>query len=67
MLFRSTDDEIQKASQGLPWGRLATSEEIARAILFLADPGSDYMTGTILHVDGGLFLPWWSKRGGGEF
>ena len=63
----ATDDEIQKASQGLPWGRLATSEEIARAILFLADPGSDYMTGTILHVDGGLFLPWWSKRGGGEF
>ena len=63
----ATDDEIQKASQGLPWGRLATSEEIARAILFLADPGSDYMTGTILHVDGGLFLPWWSKRGNGEF
>ena len=63
----ATDDEIQKASQGLPWGRLATAEEIARAILFLADPGSDYMTGTILHVDGGLFLPWWSKRGGGEF
>ena len=63
----ATDDEIQKAGQGLPWGRLATSEEIARAILFLADPGSDYMTGTILHVDGGLFLPWWSKRGGGEF
>ena len=23
-------------------------------------------TGTILHIDGGLFLPWWSKRGTGE-
>jgi len=32
----------------------------------LADPASDYITGTILHVDGGLFLPWWSKRGTGE-
>ena len=22
-----------------------------------------FITGTILHIDGGLFLPWWSKRG----
>ncbi len=61
------DDQIQKAAAGLPWGRLATSDEIARAILFLADPASDYITGTILHIDGGLFLPWWSKRGTGDF
>jgi glucose 1-dehydrogenase len=60
-----TEDAIQKAAGGLPWGRLATADEIARAILFLAEPGSDYITGTILHVDGGLFLPWWSKRGSG--
>ena len=61
------DDQIQKAAAGLPWGRLATSDEIARAVLFLADPASDYITGTILHIDGGLFLPWWSKRGTGDF
>jgi len=60
-----TDEAIYKAAAGLPWGRLATADEIARAILFLADPGSDYITGTVLHVDGGLFLPWWSKRGSG--
>jgi glucose 1-dehydrogenase len=60
-----TDEAIQKASAGLPWGRLAKPEEIARAVLFLADPASDYITGTVLHVDGGLFLPWWSKRGSG--
>ena len=24
------------------------------------------MTGSVLHLDGGLFLPWWSKRGTGE-
>jgi len=45
---------------------LAQPEEMARAALFLADPASDYITGTILHVDGGLFLPWWSKRASGE-
>jgi glucose 1-dehydrogenase len=60
-----TDDAIAKAAGNLPWGRLATADEIARAILFLAEPGSDYITGTILNVDGGLFLPWWSKRGSG--
>jgi glucose 1-dehydrogenase len=60
-----TDEAIQKAATGLPWGRLATADEIARAILFLAEPGSDYITGTVLHVDGGLFLPWWSKRSSG--
>jgi glucose 1-dehydrogenase len=60
------DASIRKAAAGLPWGRLATPEEVARAVLFLADPASDYITGTILHIDGGLFLPWWSKRGSGE-
>ncbi len=58
-----TDEALKAASAGLPWGRLATPEEIARAVVFLADPASDYITGTVLHVDGGLFLPWWSKRG----
>ena len=61
-----SDEMIAKAAPGLPWGRLATPDEIARAVAFLADPASDYITGTILHVDGGLFLPWWSKRDGGE-
>jgi glucose 1-dehydrogenase len=58
---------IYEAAKSLPWGRLATPEEIARAVLFLADPAADYITGTVLHVDGGLFLPWWSNRGSGDF
>ncbi len=61
-----SDDGIAKAAPGLPWGRLATPEEIAGAIRFLLEPGADYITGTILHIDGGLFLPWWSKRGSGD-
>jgi glucose 1-dehydrogenase len=61
-----SDEAIAKASSAMPWGRLATADEIARPILFLADPASDYITGTILHVDGGIFLPWWSKRGSGS-
>ena len=51
----------------LPWGRLAKPEEIARGVLFLVDPESDYITGSTLSIDGGSQLPWWSKRGTGEF
>ena len=61
------DETIRKASAGLPMGRLATSEEIAEGILFLVDDRSSYMTGEILHLDGGIFLPWWSKRDDGGF
>ncbi len=62
-----SEETIQKAGKSMPWGRLATSDEVARAILFLAEPASDYITGEILHIDGGLFLPWWSKRDTGDF
>jgi len=61
-----TEEEIQKGGAALPWGRLARPEEIARGILFLVDPASDYLTGTTLAIDGGFQLPWWSKRGSGE-
>jgi NAD(P)-dependent dehydrogenase (short-subunit alcohol dehydrogenase family) len=59
-----TDEAIAEAAKGLPMGRLATPEEIAAGVRFLCGPESAYMTGSVLHLDGGLFLPWWSKRGG---
>jgi glucose 1-dehydrogenase len=62
-----SEDVLQKAGAALPWGRMARPEEIARAIVFLLDPASDYITGTTLAVDGGSQLPWWSRRGTGEF
>jgi glucose 1-dehydrogenase len=50
----------------LPAGRLARPDEIARAVVFLADPAAEYVNGITLRVDGGLSLPWWSKRGSGS-
>ena len=38
-------------------------EEIARGVVFLCDPRSDYVTGSTLTIDGGLTLPWWAHRG----
>jgi len=62
-----TEEVLKEASAALPWGRLARPEEIARGILFLVDPASDYVNGSTLVIDGGTSLPWWSKRGTGEF
>jgi glucose 1-dehydrogenase len=63
-----TEETLREASKSLPTGRLARPDEIARAVAFLADPASEYINGEVLHVDGGIFLPWWSKRGKpGEF
>jgi len=62
-----TEEVLARSAQALPWGRLARPEEIARGVLFLVDPASDYVTGSTLSIDGGSQLPWWSRRGAGEF
>jgi 3-oxoacyl-[acyl-carrier protein] reductase len=40
----------------IPMGRMGRPEDIANAVLFLAGPGSDYMTGQVLTVDGGMVM-----------
>jgi glucose 1-dehydrogenase len=56
----ASETAIQEAAEKLLWGRLAQPEEIARAVVFLCDPASDYLTGSSLLVDGGYSLPAWS-------
>ena len=38
----------------VPWGRTGTPEDLMGATIFLASPASDYVTGQILYVDGGM-------------
>jgi 3-oxoacyl-[acyl-carrier protein] reductase len=40
----------------IPMERLGTAEDIAEAVLFLAGPGADYITGQVLNVNGGMYM-----------
>jgi 3-oxoacyl-[acyl-carrier protein] reductase len=40
----------------IPLKRPGTPEDVASAVLFLASPLSDYVTGQVLHVDGGMLM-----------
>ena len=40
----------------VPLGRPASPDDIASATLFLASSAADYITGHVLHVDGGLAM-----------
>lgn len=40
----------------VPLGRPASPQDVANAVLFLASSYSDYVTGHVLHVDGGLAM-----------
>jgi 3-oxoacyl-[acyl-carrier protein] reductase len=50
--------EAQKAAllQQIPLQRLGQPEEIAHAVTFLASPQAGYITGSELHVNGGMFM-----------
>ncbi|MCP1470389.1 NAD(P)-dependent dehydrogenase (short-subunit alcohol dehydrogenase family) [Sphingobium sp. OAS761] len=52
--------EIERNAAAAIWPalvpRLGRTEDIARAVLFLAEPGADFITGQHLRVDGGLAI-----------
>ncbi len=59
---RSTEDEPETIdrnvyTRAIPMARIAQPEDIVGPILFLAGPASRYMTGQVLHVNGGSFMP----------
>jgi 3-oxoacyl-[acyl-carrier protein] reductase len=51
-------NESQTASilSQIPLGRLGAAAEIASAVAFLAGPQAGYITGTTLHVNGGMYM-----------
>jgi 3alpha(or 20beta)-hydroxysteroid dehydrogenase len=48
------DENVDAARANVPNGRLATAEDVARLVLYLASDDSDYSTGSEFVVDGGM-------------
>lgn len=46
-----------KLTERIPLGRLGQPEDVAAAVLYLAGPGAAWVTGTTLHVNGGMAMP----------
>lgn len=40
----------------IPLQRFGTTEDVANAIIFLASPESGYITGQVIHVNGGMYM-----------
>jgi NAD(P)-dependent dehydrogenase (short-subunit alcohol dehydrogenase family) len=53
LMASDTTGAVAAVTGALPLGRLAETSEIAEAILFLASPRASFITGQILHVNGG--------------
>ena len=47
-------ETIEKEGKQLPWGRMGTPDDIGHAAAFLVSDEADYITGTVLPVDGGF-------------
>ncbi len=50
------DEQKAKLTQSIPMGRLGKPEDIAAAVLFLASVEAAYITGSTLHVNGGMAM-----------
>jgi NAD(P)-dependent dehydrogenase (short-subunit alcohol dehydrogenase family) len=54
--YETDPDYARRASVVIPLGEFGTAEQIAKATAFLCSPDADYMTGSVLLVDGGASL-----------
>jgi NAD(P)-dependent dehydrogenase (short-subunit alcohol dehydrogenase family) len=50
-------DEFSKLVQAKPQGRIATTADVAHAILFLMSDAAKSITGQVIHVNNGSFMP----------
>jgi 3-oxoacyl-[acyl-carrier protein] reductase len=56
MTDKLTDDQKAKINAQIPAARMGSPEEIAAAVLYLASAEAAYVTGTTLHVNGGMAM-----------
>jgi 3-oxoacyl-[acyl-carrier protein] reductase len=51
-----SDAQKQALLANIPMGRLGSVEDVAAAVTFLASPQAGYITGSTLHVNGGMYM-----------
>ena len=51
-----TENVRQELAKQIPLGRLGSSEDVANAVRFLASPSAAYITGQVIHVNGGMYM-----------
>lgn len=51
-----SDEQRNALIAKIPLGRLGQADDIAQAVAFLAGPEASYITGTMLHVNGGMYM-----------
>lgn len=50
------EEQIAKLTAGIPAARLGEPDDIAASVVFLASDESAYVTGTTMHVNGGMYM-----------
>lgn len=50
------ENVIAEMVKTIPLGRVAQPEEVAKAVVFLASDDASYITGQVIHVDGGMVM-----------
>lgn len=53
VLPEAVKEEMRKL---IPLGRFGSVEDVANAVIFLASPESGYITGQVIHVNGGMYM-----------
>ncbi|MEZ6042940.1 MAG: SDR family oxidoreductase [Planctomycetaceae bacterium] len=61
-----TEEQLAEGAASLPMQRMGSPEEMAFGVCFTLSKEGEYMTGSTLTMDGGVGLPWWSKRTEGK-
>lgn len=56
MTDKLSEDQKAAINAQIPAARMGTPEEIASAVLYLASPEAAYLTGTTMHVNGGMAM-----------
>jgi 3-oxoacyl-[acyl-carrier protein] reductase len=46
----------QEMLKSIPIGKFGSVDDVAHAVAFLAEPGNGYITGQVIHVNGGMYM-----------